>query len=306
MAKLKSELSWSFSRDRLFKECQRAYYYHYYASWGGWESNADNLTKKAYLLKNIRNIDAWIGDIVHQIIKWILENKIHGSGDLFTTKGDISYQDAADKAKQILLKTWEQSRDQLWKKNIKHNLNLFEHYYGPEPTREELTSKLQKVTKSIKNFYSSGLLEHIANISQENFLKIDELDTFEFEGVKVFAVPDFALLNENYFLYDWKTGKKHDNDILQLSCYALYALVKWNTKPEKIKVIPVYLTQDNLVLSPIDYIETDKVKEYIHNSLSQMKSILSSLEQNQADITLCQKTENLRRCQRCKFQEICS
>ena len=306
MVKLRSQLSWSFSRDRLFRECQRAYYYHYYASWGGWENNADDLTKKTYLLKNIRNIDVWIGNVVHQIIKWILESRIQGSKDLFTNKSDISYQDAANKAKEILIKTWEQSRMQLWKENIKNNLNLFEHYYGPEPTRDELTSKLQKVTKSIKNFYNSGLLDYIANIPQENFLKIDELDTFEFEGVKVFAVPDFALLNENYLLYDWKTGKKNDRDILQLSCYALYALVKWSTESEKIRVIPVYLTQENLTLSPVDYIETDKVKEYIRNSLSQMKSILSNIEQNQANITLCPKTENLKRCQRCNFQEICS
>ncbi len=306
MAKLKSELTWSYSRDRLFKECKRAYYYHYYASWGGWDKSADEFTKKAYILKNMRNIDIWVGDIIHQIIKWILESKISADKDLFRKDNGISYDDAAKKAKQLLMKTWEQSRSQAWRQNVKNNLNLFEHYYGPEPTREELSLKLQKVTKSLSNFYSLKLLDEISKLSKENFLGIDMLDSFDFEGTKIFAVPDFAILNSDYLLYDWKTGRITEKDILQLSCYALYASTKWGAKKEKIKIFPVYLSQEVGKILEVECIEVEKVKEYIRQSLNEMKYVLSDLKNNQADIGLCQKTTDTRRCQRCKFQEICT
>ena len=296
-APLKSELTWSFSRDRMFNECRRAYYYNYYASWGGWSSDADEFTRKAYVLKNIRNIDAWIGDIVHQIIKWVLENKI--SGD------DVPYDDAVKKAKQMLLRTWEQSRSKMWMKNVKYNLNLFEHYYNCEPSREELTPKLQKVTRSINNIYSSGLLEWVAGLSRDSILRVDELDSFDFEGVKTFAVPDFAVRDKEYILYDWKTGKFSQKDVLQLSCYILYAVNKWEVPVDSVKIVPAYLGEERLSLKAISAVDIDSVKEYIRDSVNQMKAVLIDVSKNQADIEKCYKTEDCWKCKKCRFQEIC-
>ncbi len=68
MRKLENELSWSVSRDQLFKQCHRAYYYNYYGSWGGWERDASEETRKLYILKNIRTLAMWAGTIVHEVI----------------------------------------------------------------------------------------------------------------------------------------------------------------------------------------------------------------------------------------------
>ncbi len=297
MAKFKSELTWSVSRDRLFNECRRAYYYNYYASWGGWSKDSDKFARKAYLVKNIRNIDAWIGDIVHQIIKWILSTKLYGN--------DISLEDARKKAKQMLMRTWEQSRSQAWKKNIKNNLNLFEHYYNCVPEREALTQKLQKVVNSIKNFYNSGLIDFFSKLPRENFLTIDELDSFLFEGTKIYAVPDFAVLDGQYIVYDWKTGKPYDKDIFQLSCYTLYAERKWKADYVNVKLVPVYLGAEEVSFSPVQAVSSEEIKSYIINSINDMKSVLFDIEKNLANIELCPKTDNEWTCRRCKFQEIC-
>lgn len=305
MAKFKSELTWSFSRDRLFGDCRRAYYYHYYASWGGWEKDADEFTRQAYILKNIRNIDAWVGDIVHQVIKWVLESKILPTNSLFSQDKDINLPRATHKAKQMLMKTWEQSRSKTWVSNIKGSLNLFEHYYKRKPSRDELAPKLEKVIKSLKNFYASGLLETISELSQENIVGIEELDSFDFEGIKAFAIPDFAIRKDKYLLFDWKTGKRSDKDVLQLSCYLLYAIKKWEVEPEKIQIIPAYLTAETCFL-PVKPLGVDQVNNYIRNSIAAMKTVLVDIVQNKADIKLCQKTKDTWRCKNCKFQEICT
>lgn len=297
MAELKSELTWSFSRDRLFWECRRAYYFNYYASWGGWDEQADVLVRKAYILKNIQNIDAWVGDIVHQLLKWIIENRLR--------KKIVLYEEAARKAKAMLRRTWEQSRSRAWMKNVKHNLNLFEHYYNREPSREELTPRLQKVVTSLHSFYDSGLLEKIDLLPRENILAVDTLDFFELEKVKIFAAPDFALRDNGYFLYDWKTGKPSEKDVLQLSCYLLYAMEKWQASGEEIQIVPVYLAEDNCSLSPVQARPPVEMKEFIRESISEMRSVLSDLSANKADLGLCPRTEDLWRCKNCKFQEIC-
>ena len=41
----KNDFSWSFSRDNAFNTCKRKYYYSYYGSWGGWNKDADELSK---------------------------------------------------------------------------------------------------------------------------------------------------------------------------------------------------------------------------------------------------------------------
>ncbi|MFH1503948.1 MAG: PD-(D/E)XK nuclease family protein [Candidatus Omnitrophota bacterium] len=305
MRKLKNVLTWSFSRDRLFKECRRAYYYHYYASWGGWESGIDEGARKAYILKNARNIDAWIGDIVHQIIKWILESKFANSAGLFKDGREISHDEARAKAKGLLTRTWEQSRSQMWKENVKRNLNLIEHYYKREPSREDLALKLKKVTRSIRNFYESGLFKKFCGLKEENFLRLDELDSFDFEGTRVFAIPDFAVKSDKCTLYDWKTGKPSDKDILQLSCYTLYAMKKWQFEPDQIELVPACIAQEPAVFNLIEGIDINEVQEYVRGSISEMKAVLADVKENKINIDKCPKTKDTWRCSNCKFQEIC-
>ena len=67
--KLVNEFSWSVSRHQLFTSCPKAYYYNHYGSWGGWEADANETTRKLYILKNIRPMVTWIGSIIHDLIK---------------------------------------------------------------------------------------------------------------------------------------------------------------------------------------------------------------------------------------------
>ncbi|MDD3297082.1 MAG: PD-(D/E)XK nuclease family protein [Candidatus Omnitrophica bacterium] len=298
MGKLKSELTWSFSRDRLFNECRRAYYYNYYASWGGWSKDADDFSRKAYILKNMRSIDIWIGDIIHQIIKWVIQNKV--------VKKNITFEESKQKAKQLLTKTWEQSRSRLWEDNPKYNLNLLEHYYKRDLDRELLRSKLEKVTKSINNFYHSKLFEELSFLSKESFLSVEDLDSFDFEGTKVFAIPDFAIKSEGYYLYDWKTGKPSDKDVLQLSFYVLYAVEKWGVLEKSIHVVPVYLNQEHVSFKPVEALAVADVKIYMRESIAKMKNILADSSNNVIDVQKCSKSKDAWKCRNCKFQEICT
>ena len=51
-----NEFSWSKSRAETFQTCLRKYYWHYYASWGGWEYGADHHTRELYVMKNLSSI----------------------------------------------------------------------------------------------------------------------------------------------------------------------------------------------------------------------------------------------------------
>ncbi|MDD4295156.1 MAG: PD-(D/E)XK nuclease family protein [Candidatus Omnitrophica bacterium] len=304
MGKLKNKFSWSFSRSQLFNGCKRAYFYNYYASWGGWEKAADEQTRKIYILKNVRNIDAWVGDIIHQVIKWVIECSFITLP--WKTEQGITYEEALNKAKQMLIKTWEQSRSCGWKDNVKQNLNLFEHYYNVPLEQDVLKQKLQKVTKSLTNFYKLGIPDKLRSINKDNILSVDSLDSFIFKDIEVYSVPDFALKDgDDYVLYDWKTGKRSDKDALQLSLYILYASGKWKLKPENIKIVPVYLNEDAPQIEFINNVPLVEVQEYMLKSISDMKEVLSDPANNIIDIKLCPVTQETWRCKNCKFKEVC-
>src|SRR3989344_8234119 len=69
---LKNEFSWSKSRDELFKECKRKYYFDKYGFWNGWTINAEERTKKLYQLKKLSSKQVWLGKIVHEAIEHFL------------------------------------------------------------------------------------------------------------------------------------------------------------------------------------------------------------------------------------------
>lgn len=295
MGQLKNELSWSISRDRQFKDCKRSYYYQYYQSWGGWDYKADEVSRKTYLLKNIQSIDIWIGDIVHQVIQWVLESYQQGR--------EISFEEANQKALTMFKQTWSQSINKAWQQNIKRNLNLFEHYYNVDVSNEDIREKMQKAAKCIKNFYQSGVLN---GLKAQEIISVDQFDSFICEGVKVFAIPDLVLKKDNYILFDWKTGKPSEKDCMQLSFYIHYAMDKWGIAEDDVQIVPVYLAEDKVAIEDIAPIHLDTMLVYMHESYDSMKAVLSDLDNNVADIALCPKTEDAWRCNNCKFKEICS
>jgi len=297
LSKLVNSLTWSCSRDRLFNDCRRAYYYHYYGAWGGWEASAPEENRKTYLLKNIQGVDAWVGDSVHKVIKALIESIKAGS--------PLGHDQARRKIKEMLVTGWRQSNEKLWQKHIKKNLNLFEHYYNKELKPDVLALKIKKAVSSIDNFYARGLFDTFSALGRESFLAVDELDSFDEGGVRVFAVPDCAIKDERYVLYDWKTGKPSDKDIFQLSFYVLYAGKKWHAAYSDVEIIPVYISDPNSVITPIKPYPIDKIKEHMTLSIAAMRGVLLKGRSDAADIDLCPRTDNLRRCAFCRFQAIC-
>ena len=69
VADLVNEFSWSRTRDNVFKECRRRYYYQYYGAWGGWDAGADPLVRRLYVLKQLGTRQMWAGRLVHEAVE---------------------------------------------------------------------------------------------------------------------------------------------------------------------------------------------------------------------------------------------
>lgn len=59
-------IKWSFSTDRCFRRCQRQYFLQHVAAW---HSTRDPIRKRAFLAKQVKTLELWVGSLVHRGIE---------------------------------------------------------------------------------------------------------------------------------------------------------------------------------------------------------------------------------------------
>ena len=128
MARLRNTFSWSASRDRLFRDCARAYWFSYYGSWGGWERGADPRTRRLYYLKNLTTLPMWIGSRVHDTVEGLIRALRNGRRE--------DPGRAADEMVAAMRADYADSKRNRALEEPKKAVRFAEHHYGPEPPRE--------------------------------------------------------------------------------------------------------------------------------------------------------------------------
>lgn len=303
MGQLVNEFTWSVSRHKLFCDCQRAYYYNYYCSWGGWEASAPAPVRQYYLLKNLKSLDMWAGSLVHEVIADALRRFARSAAPI--TAGELQAQ-----ARQKLRDGWVEAVSGAWRTQPKKN-NLSELYYGngknlpPEQTERTKT----RVYEALAGFAESAVLQEILAVPYLQWKPVDKLDSFLMDGLKVWCAVDFACTDATGKLriLDWKTGGEREDQLrLQLACYAFYAGERWMTTPDRLQVSGVFLREQarcsQYELTPEVLITA---RDAIVTSAADMRSRLRNVAGNvavEADFPPCREP---RTCQRCNFRQAC-
>ncbi len=300
---LVNELTWSVSRDRLFRQCERAYYYNYYGAWGGWDAAAPEPIRRLYLLKNIQSMAMWGGGIVHHTIAEALRRYAE-------KKTPVTGQTLCRAAQAKLRRGWLEAVNRDWLAAPKKT-NLFELYYGDSKTVDEsLTEALQRrVYGCLHAFADSALCREIIAVPYMNWKPVDQLDSFTVAGIKVWCAIDFAYVDEHGALriLDWKTGAEKEDELrLQLACYALFAIGKWHTTRERLRLAGVFLgDQARTSEYPIDDAALREAEGKIEHSLEKMRARLRDPAKNLAaeeDFPTCDRP---RTCRHCNFRQVC-
>jgi hypothetical protein len=298
MTELINEFKWSVSRQRHLQECQRLFYLNHYAHWGGWQLQADDFTKMCYRLTKMKNLDTWAGEIVHEMIYETLQK--------VRTDQPVHLEAIISRAIDKLRVGWVQSKDEQWRLDPKRRVNLFEHYYTREVTRERTDEIKQRVVQCLENFCQSPAFQFIQQVGPDGWKCLEEFQSFAVERFTVALRIDFALEHDGWlYIYDWKTGQPADEDLMQLVCYALYGIKAWGFPVDRIKIILAYL-RPNLFQehhpSPQEIIEA---QDRILQGCYQMMSLLSDPGSNRASIENFPMTLDRWKCKRCFFWEAC-
>jgi hypothetical protein len=295
---LENEFSWSLSRNRTFRDCPLRYWFHYYGSWGGWEADAPAEARELYLLKNITNLHLIAGDTVHRAIEFMLQNLAQGT--ISDAEKVVAW------CKTEMQRGFMESREGVWQQKPKAFTRLFEHHYGPPPSRDLLTRIAGKVGTSVRNFYSSAALAVIRETDPNEWLPMETLDTFDFEGTRVYAVPDFACRHRGeVLLFDWKTGRPDKRNRDQLVLYTLFAAAKWGVDPDRVRGAPVYLLNGgDFDPQPVTPEDRDRIGDDVRSSIRRMRELLVDAATNTARREDFEATPG-HVCRSCNFRGAC-
>lgn len=298
MPDLENTFSWSLSRHRTFEECARRYWFHYYGSWGGWDRDASPETRELYLLKKITNLDLAAGDIVHRAIERVLQD--HARGKRSDPEAVVLW------CKAEMQRAFRESKEETWRENPSRHTRFFEHHYGPAPERSTLERIAGKIGGSVRSFFASRAYARIREVDPEDWLPMETLDSFEFEGTKVFAVPDFACrVDGEVLLFDWKTGRRDERNSHQVALYALFAAARWGADLGRVRGAPVYLL-DGGDFAPVSITAEDvgRVGALMRGSIAGMVARLDDAAKNVA-VRARFEAQPGAACRKCPFRGVC-
>ncbi len=304
MSDFKNEFSWSVSRDALFTECKRKYYYNYYGSWGGWDSNiSDTVARELYVLKNLQLRWMWKGNAVHHEIERILK-------ELISTGSLTPFEKSHKRVTGMMRRGFKSSREGGYRKTVnslKNELALFEHEYETEVSNEAWKRNYNETISCLENFYKSEVLETVRNLNRNNIVTIESMkpSCLSFSDEQFFIKIDLAYkLEDKLQIVDWKTGSGESNTF-QFLVYVIYANEELNHPLEDIRVLEHNLIQNKQIRHHFNSVEIENAKNDIMASIDNMKGYLSEVENNLATMTDFERTENRKTCDLCNFKKIC-
>lgn len=302
---LTNDFSWSKSRHERFSECLRAYYFQYYRSWGGWDEKAPRDVRELYVLKKLGNRFTWAGTVVHDCIKDALLDLRAGR--------EVSAQATEERALRLMRGDFKHSAARAyWKvKHRKEFVGLAEHEYQEPLPPEAWKRNWENVRQALAWFFQSPWIAKARSLRPEQWLEVDagaDFSSFTLDGVKVFAIPDFAYVEDDGtpVVVDWKTGSAREGYDEQVLGYALYLATRYRFPVEQVRAVLVYLNAGLEQQVQVDAAAVESFRAHFTRSVTRMRELLADPAKNvPRPEDAFPQTDDLEACARCVFRRPC-
>lgn len=297
-----STLAWSATRVRTFQDCRRKYHYRYHLAPLARKRGAPPEAVAADKVKDLVGLEAWAGDLVHQVIQRAL-NRWRGGKP-------YGEAEATADATRILSHQYRDSRA-YWSAQpdeFPYRPTLLDlHYYGDGALDRDRAARLKStVCDSLRAFFRSELAEQIRLVGASQWLPIDRNAAARLDGLLILVKPDFAFRDGEWLtILDWKTGRSDAFwELVQLTCYALYAAEKWQTDLARIRPLIVHL-QPHFYIPETEFTPQSvrDVQTFIRETHGELAEL--QVEEGIPPAELFPFADDPGRCRWCQFRGLC-
>jgi hypothetical protein len=292
--------SWSYSRDALYRHCPRAYYYHYYGSWNGWDRGSPAPVRRLYLLKNLTSIERWTGTLVNDAIKAALVRRIDGR--------QVTRSGLVAKMRQRARRDFGDSRRGRFQDQPGKLTGFQEHYYQEPIPPSAWAAAWERAEQALLTFLDSPLYIQFSQQPPDGLLEIRTLESFALMGHTVWVQPDLITREpKTITIYDWKTGEPDTaEEERQMGIYGIFARRHWPDWSDlQLKGVTVYLAEYGFKTHDLTMDRLAAIQTEVENSIYRLRSLLSDQEANLAERDRFPLIDDLAVCRRCRFRETC-
>jgi hypothetical protein len=297
---------WSHSRSQTMNNCQRQYFFTYCAG-ARWD-HPDPRLRDLSLLKQVKPIAMWKGDIVHQAVgRYFTELK---AGRI------LALPELTQIAVRLAAKQWAFSEARRYRREGRGRAGdafaaLFEHEYEVENS-ETLEDALAHIRTCLANFYALDSQWSISQEFRNGSKHLIEPPAWG-EGATSFIVPGitatvkvdlaFAARDGRYLIFDWKTGKTEENAAAQLELYALWAHLALGCALETITAHEVSLFRAEISVTQL----TPSAASYRSEQIRRSADLITALLGAGANPVLADfnYARHVSTCRRCPLQRVC-
>jgi len=304
-------VTWSFSNHNIFRRCQRQWYYkNVYAHWNA----KDPLRQECYRLSKLKNIKAWRGNIVDEVVSTTVIPKI-GTGQIIPfPKALKRAKYLFDIQKQAMFKA-SQGKELVKAGKDKYG-GFFEEEYGDGLSEDDFQESWREINDAISLFYKCAELQGLLNKAQ--VLVPQRPLSFKHNGSTVAARPDVIgfFKKGSPIIIDWKVHSYAIKDYwLQLATYAV-ALSRckphkdWKSiyrpvSPCDIKLFEAQLLTNDIREHYISNEEIEDLEDLIDSSASTMHLAFGGLDRKEITAEDFAAARNPYTCQNCNFRKLC-
>ncbi len=293
---------WSATRARTFQECRRKFYYRYQVAPGGKRADADAAAREAYRVKDLIGVEAWAGELVHDILLQILQRWRAGR-----TCGEAEVGELAHKLLSRRFRDsqwyWDAHPDEFPKRPPLLDVHYFK---DGAVSRDRANALKDLVTNSLFSFLRSELADRIRVCGPSSWLPIDRNAAARLPGgLLILVKPDFAFRDgEQLRILDWKTGRPDPFwESVQVICYALYAQEKWHHPLPQIDPRIVHL-HPQFRISEAEFTpeRLHDIQLFVRETYEEIAATLDSTGPVEQRFPIC---DDGRRCRWCQFRGLC-
>jgi hypothetical protein len=300
--------AWSHSRSQAMNTCQRQFFFTYCAG-ARWD-HPDPRLKDLFLLKQVKPIAMWKGDIVHQAVGRYFAELKGGRTLALSELTQIAQRQAS--------KQWAFSEVHRYRREGRGRAGdafaaLFEHEYGIQDS-ETLEDAQAHIRTCLANFYALDKQWSISQAFRDGSNHLIEPPAWG-DGATTFIVPEikatvkvdlaFATKDRRYLIFDWKTGKTEENARAQLELYALWAHLSLGCPLESITAHEVSLFRAQVSVTQLTPAAASYRSEQIRRSADLISALVGSDTRATPTLADFNYARHVSICRRCPLQRVC-
>jgi hypothetical protein len=296
---------WSISTDRLFRRCQRQFFFREIAA----SHAARDWRREAFILKQLKTLELWRGTLIHEGIQHYVVPALKKGAPLnWDELAELNVQRAKEQLEFSAKRRYRE--DGMVKGKHEDFCALVPHENGEGVSKQEFDEVCGEIRAAYKRL--SEIPKLWGELLGRHDCHAEKQFWVSFDNVRIMVQLDllFERSLDHPAIIDWKSYEIGGDTGARLQM-VLYGWALWQSKfytvraPEDIQLLECQVQDGVIIEHECSQEVFDELEDYLYRSMHRIFSLCRSKKLTEAKLEDFAFTDNPNNCEYCAFQRLC-